>query len=94
MGHSHEKTDKAREYVFDKPMTDNQYNTNAYHRKQTKASCQVALDSRLSKDLFMNLYVTYEYNNDLTHDHLYHPDTLLLPSQIDALQAITDRNNS
>lgn len=75
-------------------MTDNQYNTNAYHRKQTKASCQVALDSRLSKDLFMNLYVTYEYNNDLTHDHLYHPDTLLLPSQIDALQAITDRNNS
>ena len=28
------------------------------------------------------------------HDYLYHPDTLLLASQIDALSAVTDFNNS
>ena len=33
-------------------------------------------------------------NNTETHDYLYHPDTLVLASQIDALNAVTDFNNS
>ena len=92
--HSDNQMDKARAYAFDKPSTGNQYNVNDYHRKQTTASGQVALNTPLAKNIYLNLYTTYRYNNEQTHDYLYHPDSLLLPSQIDALQAITDRNNS
>ena len=34
------------------------------------------------------------YLSERSHDYLYHPDTLLLASQIDALAAITDTHNS
>ena len=34
------------------------------------------------------------YLSERSHDYLYHPDTLLLASQIDALAAITDTRNS
>lgn len=35
-----------------------------------------------------------QYTSERSHDYLYHPDTLLLASQIDALAAITDTRNS
>lgn len=43
-----------------------------------------------------NLYVevTPSYSQNKIHDWLYHPDTLMLPSQMDMLQAITDYKNS
>ncbi len=34
------------------------------------------------------------YTDERTHDYLYHPDTLLLASQLDMLTAITDPSNS
>ena len=34
------------------------------------------------------------YSDKRTHDYLYHPDTLLLASQLDLLTAITDLSNS
>lgn len=34
------------------------------------------------------------YTSERSHDYLYHPDTLMLASQIDALAAITDTRNS
>ena len=34
------------------------------------------------------------YYNKKAHDYLYHPDTLLLASQLDVLKAITDPSNS
>lgn len=34
------------------------------------------------------------YSDNRTHDYLYHPDTLLLASQLDLLNAITDPSNS
>lgn len=36
----------------------------------------------------------FQYSNTKTHDYLYHPDTLLLASQLDMLTAITDLSNS
>ncbi len=36
----------------------------------------------------------WQYSNSRVSDFLYHPDTLLLASQIDMLTAITDHNNS
>lgn len=35
-----------------------------------------------------------KYSNQRSHDYLYHPDTLLLASQLDLLNAITDPSNS
>lgn len=45
-------------------------------------------------DVTLNLSEFVYFTNDKRHDYLYHPDTLLLPSQIDALVALTDPNNS
>ncbi len=38
--------------------------------------------------------VNFDYADERTHDYLYHPDTLLLSSQLDMLTAITDPSNS
>ncbi len=38
--------------------------------------------------------VNIDYADECTHDYLYHPDTLLLSSQLDMLTAITDPSNS
>ena len=38
--------------------------------------------------------IEIQYSNRVNHDYLYHPDTLLLASQLDMLTAITDPSNS
>ena len=38
--------------------------------------------------------IEIQYSNRVNHDYLYHPDTLLLVSQLDMLTAITDPSNS
>ncbi len=38
--------------------------------------------------------VNFDYADERSHDYLYHPDTLLLSSQLDMLTAITDPSNS
>ena len=57
----------------------------------------------LNTDLFFNELwhkvnlktgVNIQYSNNIKHDYLYHPDTLLLASQLDMLTAITDPSNS
>lgn len=42
----------------------------------------------------MSVGAKIEYWNSRKHDYLYHPDTLLLASQLDMLNAITDPANS
>ncbi len=91
--HKDEETGKAREYAFDKPLAAMQYNTNDYSQRQTVASGSIGTDHGIGF-AHMNLRVGYEYTDEQTHDYLYHPDTLVLPSELDALQAITDRSNS
>lgn len=54
--------------------------------------------SFLFKELFANLDFgisnDLSYDNRHTRDYLYHPDTLVLASQLDMLTAITDPSNS
>ncbi len=38
--------------------------------------------------------LNFDYDDERVHDYLYHPDTLLLSSQLDMLTAITDPSNS
>ena len=54
---------------------------------------QVKLHNNLSvsKPLYLGTELEFNY---ATRDYLYHPDTLLLPSEIDMLTAITDPSNS
>lgn len=48
------------------------------------------LFSGVDMQVVENLYLT----QTKVHDYLYHPDTLTLSSQVDALRAVTDFNNS
>ena len=94
--HNDEKIENAKRFMFEKPLASNQYNSSEYRKQLTKVAVDLGnLNIRLPKEYYLNLSVlNYAYDNQRLHDHLYHPDTLLLPSQLDALQAITDRNNS
>ena len=48
----------------------------------------------IAKDLHLGFSNMLYKSHVHTRDYLYHPDTLLLPSQLDALEAITDYANS
>lgn len=63
-----------------------------YHRKNNLS----ALFSyrRSSRNHFLVVQNYTGLGNEHAHDFLYHPDTLLLPSQLDMLCMMTDANNS
>lgn len=69
------------------------YNSNDYSIR--KYTLRTPIYYSLTKNM-NNLYVevTPSYSQNKIHDWLYHPDTLMLPSQMDMLQAITDYKNS
>ena len=69
------------------------YNSADYSKWKFAVSTPVsyALDGRLN---YFSIEAAPSYSQDRVHDWLYHPDTLLLPSQLDMLQAITDHRNS
>lgn len=52
------------------------------------------LFSKLFGKVGMRVNGGIHYMQHKSHDYLYHPDTLLLASQIDVLKAITDASNS
>lgn len=41
-----------------------------------------------------DIHIEPSYSREKRHDWLYHPDTLLIPSDMELLQSITDRGNS
>lgn len=72
-------------------------NSRDVSHRTTWGGAHVTYNMPLGKnDTDVNLLFTegVNFTNDKRHDYLYHPDTLLLPSQIDALVALTDPNNS
>ena len=72
----------TRQYV--NPQQATQHNVNDISNRTTWGIASLNYGMQLFKGVDMGL----------GHDYLYHPDTLLLASQIDALAAITDFNNS
>jgi len=74
---------------------DVRHNANDVSRKSTYLHF---LTYSTVKDLFKGLQlimgIESYYSNNEVHDYLYHPDTLLLASQLDMLTAITDPSNS
>lgn len=95
--HSDNKNETARGFMteqFVQPSTTTLYNANDYRQKETLGNLHLYWACELGKNLSLLLQDRTEYSKKYNRDALYHPDTLSLPSQLDALLAITDVRNS
>ena len=94
--YSSDENERAQRYRvenFVNPSTTNQYNATDYSLR--KIAVHTPFSYSLSYKLnYMFLEVKPSYSREKTRDWLYHPDTLLLASQIDMLRATTDPGNS
>ncbi len=78
---------------FVNPSSTDSYNSNDYSIR--KIAVRTPIWYAVSRNMnFMDIEVAPSYSREKAYDWLYHPDTLMLSSQLDMLQAITDRANS
>ena len=82
----------TRQYV--NPQQNVQHNLDDISNRITWGIASLNYGMQLFKGVEMSLGESFYLMRIDAHDYLYHPDTLLLASQIDALTAITDFNNS
>ena len=82
----------TRQYV--NPQQTTQHNVDDISNRTTWGIASLNYGMQLFKGVEMGLGESFNLMRIDAHDYLYHPDTLLLASQIDALTAITDINNS
>ena len=82
----------TRQYV--NPQQTVRHNVNDISNRTTWGIASLNFGMQLFKGVDMGVGESIYLTRIDAHDYLYHPDTLLLPSQIDALTAITDFNNS
>lgn len=89
-----EGKDGAKKYEFIIPEADALYNINNFQNRHSKSfvwlTFSTAVKPNISFDVEEQISLCYSRKND----YLFHPDTLMLPSQGDALLAITDFSNS
>ena len=97
MKHSDEKNETARGFLteqFANPSMQKQFNSNAFRHKETSFNIHPQWSTEIGSNLRLEIQDRNEYSKRYEHDYLYHPDTLALPSCLDALLAITDVRNS
>ena len=82
----------TRQYV--NPQQSVQHNVDDISNRTTWGAASLNYNMKLFKGVEMQVGESVNLVRIDAHDYLYHPDTLLLASQIDALTAITDFNNS
>lgn len=82
----------TRQYV--NPSHSVQRNSSDMEQVSTHGLFSFQYGTELRKNLNLSMGINAQLSNLKSHDCLYHPDTLLLPSQLDALQDITDFSNS
>ena len=97
--HSKDDVEQATRYEqgitpFTSRREDVSYNTNDISNRSTSVMANVNYNLELAEDLHLMAGDGVTYMSVRRHDYLYHPDTLLLASQIDALATITDPHNS
>ncbi|MCM1516816.1 MAG: outer membrane beta-barrel family protein [Paraprevotella sp.] len=95
--HNEEKNETARGFIteqFVNPSTATQYNANDFRHRKTLGNLHLLWNRDLGRNFRLELQDRQEYSKKYERDNLYHPDTLTLPSQLDALIAITDPRNS
>ncbi|MBR1520683.1 MAG: hypothetical protein IJ635_05540 [Bacteroidaceae bacterium] len=87
------------------PLSQTQYNTHDFFRRTTWATGNIGYNLHFPKNVNLLFTDWLDISSEHTRDYLYHPErprvgdetseiSLLLPSQIDALTAITDPGNS
>jgi hypothetical protein len=95
--HSSDKSEGASRFDtqnYTSPSSELRINVINYAKKVTSGGLELADNGKLTDKLHYRLKNKTNISYTATHDYLYHPDTLLLASQLDALAAITDANNS
>lgn len=92
--HIVEGSDGLRHYEFMEPVQSPLININNYHDRSTSELFWLRYRPFRIKGIGLTVEEQISMQQDKKHDYLYHPDTLMLPSQKDALLAITDFSNS
>ncbi len=93
---SSDENERAQQYRtenFVSPSIINQHNTTDFSLRKFSVHTPINY-SFVGKMNRLFLDINPSYSREKTHDWLYHPDTLLLASQIDMLRATTDPTNS
>ena len=95
--HSSDKSESAIHYDtrnYTIPSSEQRYNVGDYDKRVTAGELSLDHIGKLTDRMQFRIKNRTGLSRTATHDYLYHPDTLLLASQLDALAAITDVNNS
>ena len=92
--HHKDESERANRYQTSGYASNLQYNTNDIYYRSNWGVANIGYHKDIAKDIQLSVTNAFFIRNQHNHDYLYHPDTLLLPSQIDALAAITDPSNS
>ena len=88
-----ERVQQYRTENFVSPSIINQHNTTDFSLRKFSVHTPINY-SFVGKMNRLFLDINPSYSREKIHDWLYHPDTLLLASQIDMLRATTDPTNS
>lgn len=92
-----DKNETARGFMteqFVNPSITTQYNANDFQHRETLGNLHLVWSNEIRKSIHLEIQDRQEYTQRHERDYLYHPDTLALPSQLDALLAISDPRNS
>ena len=95
--HSSDKSESASHYDtrnYTIPSSEQRYNVGDYDKRVTVGEISLDHIGKLTDKMQFRIKNKTGLSRTTSHDYLYHPDTLLLASQLDALVAITDVNNS
>ena len=76
------------------PSRKESHNSSSLFNRNTWGVVNFGYGHEIAKDIHLGFSDMLYNGHNHTRDYLYHPDTLLLPSQLDALEAITDYANS
>lgn len=92
-----DKNETARGFMteqFVNPSITTQYNANDFQHRETLGNLHLVWSNEIRKSIHLEIQDRQEYTQRHERDYLYHPDTLALPSQLEALLAISDPRNS
>lgn len=93
-GHEDESSRSMRQYGFDIPPAVPLNNVNDYLNRNTKGNIWLNCIMVTNNDFRFSAGEIFSIERSVKRDFLYHPDSLYLPSQKDAMEAITDFSNS
>ena len=92
MAHNSDEGEQASRY--ETSSVGRQLNSSSLFNRNTWGAFSLSYLKEFPNNIHLFFSDMIYNGHNHTRDYLYHPDTLLLPSQLDALEAITDYANS